>query len=537
MRSFSAAMILLGATLAAVSTAAADAAESLFAESAGAGIVLVVPDRPEPLEEFATSELARHIKRVAGGGPKIIKSGDASAERLAGTANRVIVGRLQSNRFLRRLAEQGRIKPNTQEQGYSLLVGSDPQDAGGKCWLVVLCGADSAGVLYGVRDFCHYRLYKSGKTAVLRPGRVLVAPRLKLRGLSESGCNLFSAKNDHKDFMHTVKHNYYSREVVFDKKYYVDWLSEWKINFVSLLWCNYEAYDEARWEFVEYAHSRGIKVLGFFVPYRPSHESPPKSISTLDPMLEQADCPRDAKVRKWYLDRLAYLVTREPRIDMIQIESPYHDGVYCPCPICRGRENPYPEDKLLEEMLAVVRKHRPEIPVVRGMKQPVPDMKAARRLAEQLRKLEGPNDWHMNTYQDREHRRRWHDLGPRFATYLRLFRSALKGADVVRDIDFLFADFRLSAEREIVAHQFCYRFYGGRFGSFPVEKDKKMLEKYPGRLGPFSLALTAEAAFDPFVGPEARYGKIRRILALTIPDYPPGRPFPLDKLKPAAGSP
>jgi len=47
-----------------------------------------------------------------------------------------------------------------------------------------------------------------------------------------------------------------------------------------------------------------------------------------------------------------------------------------------------------------------------------------------------------------------------------------------------------------VAHQFCYRFYGGRFGSFPVEQDRQMLDKYPDRKGPFSLALVAEAAFD-----------------------------------------
>ena len=296
-----------------------------------------------------------------------------------------------------------------------------------------------------------------------------------------------------------------------------------KINYVSILWCNYQAYDEARWELVDYAHACGIKVLGFFVPYRPSHEQPPRSISNIDPLLGHADCPRDAKVRQWYFDRLTALVTREPKIDMIQIESPYHDGVYCHCEVCRGRKHPYPEDKLLEEMVRVVRRHRPEMPVVRGMKQPLPDTASAVRLAEQLRRLEEPHDWHLNTYADRAHRRRWHDLGSKFATYLRLYRSALKGRDVARDIDFLFRDFRMSSERDIVAHQFCYRACGGRLGSFPVEQDQEMRTMYPDRKGPLSLALAAEAAFDPFVKGTDRSWKIARIRALTIPDYPHNR--------------
>ncbi|HPM81196.1 MAG TPA: hypothetical protein PLF81_10870 [Candidatus Anammoximicrobium sp.] len=39
---------------------------------------------------------------------------------------------------------------------------------------------------------------------------------------------------------------------------------------------------------------------------------------------------------KWYFDRLVQLVTQEPKPDMIQIESPCHDGVHCHCPVGRG---------------------------------------------------------------------------------------------------------------------------------------------------------------------------------------------------------
>ena len=49
---------------------------------------------------------------------------------------------------------------------------------------------------------------------VLRKTRVELAPRLKLRGLSECGCNLFSAQNDHQGFLHRPWLNRFSRSVV-----------------------------------------------------------------------------------------------------------------------------------------------------------------------------------------------------------------------------------------------------------------------------------------------------------------------------------
>jgi hypothetical protein len=521
---------VLGAVFLSLTGLGACAEVNLYQPSVDGKIVLVVPERPAPLEQFAISELAKHIRQVAGAAPEMGEGKGAAAENL------VVIGRTGNNATLKQLAERGFIQAPVEEQGYCLRTDANTganMGAGGESWLAVLCGADPHGVLYAVRDFCHYYFYKDNSGVVLRRAHDQLAPRLKLRGLSESGCNLFSAKNDQVGFMHVPKLNYHAQDVVFDKKYYVDWLSEWKLNFVSLLWCNYAAYDEARRDFTAYAHSRGIKVLGFFVPYRPSHESPPRSVSSVDPMSEHGDCPRDPEIRKWYFDRLVELVTRAPKIDMIQIESPYHDGTYCQCSTCQGRKNPYPEDKMLEEMADVVRSHRPEIPIVRGMKQAVPDEAAARRLAAQLKKLEAPQDWHMNTFRDREHRRRWHDLGPKFATYLRLYRSALRGKTVPAEIDFLYNDFRMSAERDIVAHQFCYRFYGGKYGSFPVEKDEEIRGQHLTRKGPLSLALTAEAAFDPFVEGKERLRKIERIRALTIPDYPPGRPFPAKELRAA----
>ena len=53
---------------------------------------------------------------------------------------------------------------------YSLRIDVNPQDREGKRWMVVLAGADPRGVLYAVRDFCHYHFYKGVDGIVLRRG-------------------------------------------------------------------------------------------------------------------------------------------------------------------------------------------------------------------------------------------------------------------------------------------------------------------------------------------------------------------------------
>ena len=51
------------------------------------------------------------------------------------------------------------------------------------------------------------------------------------------------------------------------------------------------------------------------------------------------------------------------------------------------------------------------------------------------------------------------------------------------------------------------------------------LAEYPDRRGPLSLALVAEAAFDPLADVETRRYRIDRTLTVTIPDYPSNRPM------------
>ena len=500
--------ILLGSILS--TGLAADAtAEDLFSPGATAKILLVVPDKLDRLEAYAASELTKHVRQVTGLEPTVVPASQANKKQTR-SASVLAVGRISSNTFLKHLAETDFFKPNTAVQGYALRIDASPGDAGGKRWTAVLCGADPLGVLYAVRDFCHYRLYRDGDKVVLRRARCELAPRIQARILSESGCNLFG-KRDYGDDSGEPRLN----------PYFLDWLSEWKATHILVWWCCHKRYDPLWKDLIEAAHARGLKILRGLVPFRPDHEHAPASLAIHKAgrkSTEAANCPRDPAARQWYARRVVELVTREPRIDGMVIESPYHDGVCCTCPKCA--KTPMPETEMMDELFGLIRKARPDVILGRCIKRPVPDEAAAKRLAADLAPLDAHVDWYYNTYRDRAHRKRWHAIGPKCATYLRTYRSALKGRDVAKEIGFLYNDFRMSAEAGVVAHGFCYRFYGGRYGSFRVEDDAAMMKASPGKRGPLSLALVCEAAFDPFVSGQVRARKIARIRALTLPDYP-----------------
>ncbi len=502
--------ILLASILSTELTVGADAAaENLFWPDKTRKILLVVPDRPDPLEAYAASELSKHVRRLTRLEPTVVPASQAN-EGKTRSADVLAVGRIASSTFLKHLAEKDLFKPNTSLQGYALRIDASPGDADDKRWTAVLCGADPLGVLYAVRDFCHYHFYKDRNRVVLRPVRCELAPRIQARILSESGCNLFG-KRDYGDDPRAPRLNHT----------FLDWLSEWKATHILVWWCCDKRYDPLWKDLIEAAHARGLKILRGLVPFRPDHEHAPAHLAVYKAgkkSTEAANCPRDPAARQWYARRVVELVTREPRIDGMVIESPYHDGVCCTCPKCA--KDPMPETEMMDELFGLIRKARPDVILGRCIKRPVPDQAAAKRLAADLAPLDAHVDWYYNTFRDRAHRKRWHAIGPKCATYLRTYRSALKGQDVPKEIEFLYNDLRMSAEAGVIAHGFCYRFYGGRYGSFRVEDDVAIMKASPGKRGPLSLALVCEAAFDPFVSRQARARKIARIRALTLPDYP-----------------
>lgn len=520
-----AACVLLASMVTAASGAALSGAANLLESSEGRPIVVVAPDSADALGQYTVRELTGHVEQLTGRKPEVLAA--AKGELPAGK-NVIVFGRLENNPVLRTLADQGKVRPNDDEQGFAIRIGKRSEESSAGTWLAVLAGADAHGCLYAVRDFVHYYFYRDGDRAVLRPADVSYAPAIKVRQLSESGCNLFSADNPHENFMFTVHYNRDTKSATFDKHHYVDWLSEWKINTISLLWCNYPAYDEAYADCVRYAHSRGIRVVAFFCPFRPGHEKPaddsPEAGSE-----GGADCPRDARNREWYFRRIVELITREPRVDGIALETPEHDGIRCGCAECK--KDPYPGIKMLNELVVEIRKHRPDLPIRFSLKEPTPSSEAAKEVAARLITLDGPLDLYSNSFRSRADRVHWHDLGPKYGTYLRPFRSRLRSKESAwEEIDGVFWDFRLAAERGVLGYGFCYRFYGGKYGSHTVHQDAEKRGKFPGRQGPFSLALLGEAAFDPFVSGEDRAGKLRRIHALTIPDYPRGRSLTAEDL-------
>lgn len=528
----SALCVILALMAAAASAAEAGDELDLYVASEGKPIVVIAPDTPNALGQYALEELTKHVEEVTGRKPEVLS---AAEEEFPEEKNVIVFGRLENNSVLRALADRRKFRPNDDPQGFAIRIAKRPDEPSAGTWLAVLCGADAHGALYAVRDFAHYYFYREDGRAVLLLADVSYAPVIKVRQLSESGCNLFSAENPHESFMFTVHYNRDTRSATFDKHHYIDWLSEWKINTIALLWCNYSAYDKAYADCVRYAHSRGVRVVAFFCPFRPGHEKPPgESVATAGE--GGAECPRDPRNREWYFRRIVQLITREPQVDGIALETPEHDGIRCNCPECK--KNPYPGIKMLNELVVEIRKHRPDIPIRFSVKESTPSPQAARAVADRLIALDGPTDLYSNSYRSRADRVHWHDLGPKYGTYLRPFRSRLRNEDSAsEEIDGVFSDFRLAAERGVLGYGFCYRFYGGKYGSHTVHQDVERRGKFPGRQGPFSLALLGEAAFDPFVSGEERAGRIRRIHELTIPDYPRGRPLTDEDFDALGGGP
>jgi hypothetical protein len=482
---------------------------------------IVVADGESDLIRFARTELAQCIKSQIGVEPIVVGAGKADAAALR-KSDVILLGTAGRHARLKQLLSEGWLKPPpTNAQAYTLRVGLSRFDSGGKHWLAALAGADDLGTMYAVRDFCHYHLRQEDGKAVLREAQVQTAPKIPARVLSESGVCLFSPTLRPADRDKLREMIARGESLVFDKQYYVDWLSEWKVTHLNMTWCNTSAHRKAWKDFVDYAHSRGIKIIRCLVPYRPLHEFPPPEIGSLDRPTKTADCPRDPRIREWYLQRLRQMITEEP-LDGIKIEAPYHDGCYCQCERCKN--NPLPELELVEPFLRLARATRPDLPVWRVLKAPTRDASDVARYKAEMRQLGKIVDWYSNTFPEEEDQKRWLDIGPQCGTYLRLYRVALLGKNPPAEIASVFNHFRMSAERGSEFHGFSHRFYGGRFGNiregFAVEEDAEMMRRYPGRLGPFGLALASEAAFDPFVSGEARVQKLQRIRELTIPDYP-----------------
>ncbi len=154
------------------------------------------------------------------------------------THDLVVLGTVNNNRLIRRLAERGFLKAIETAQGYSMRCAPDPQNK--DRWILAILGADERGVLYGLRDLEHYYLkhfkVTDGKLQA-HDFAVTDYPRLEYRGHWVWGCNMP------------------------DKKAWMENMSRWKLNEL-IHWDNYPP-KQAK-AYVDFAHSRGIRVIWGF---------------------------------------------------------------------------------------------------------------------------------------------------------------------------------------------------------------------------------------------------------------------------------
>ncbi len=152
--------------------------------------------------------------------------------------NQIVIGTSENNRFIRHLIKSGFVKDTKIQQGYSIRCAPNPYDKNN--WILAIVGADVQGALYGLRDLEHYYL----KNFKVTDGTLQAAcfeftdyPRVEYRGHWGWGVN------------------------VPDKKAWMENMSRWKLNEL-IEWDNYPP-AKAK-EYVEFAHSRGIKLIWGF---------------------------------------------------------------------------------------------------------------------------------------------------------------------------------------------------------------------------------------------------------------------------------
>ena len=202
------------------------------------------------VEQFALDELQRMAQRYL---PYVVEIRHA-AEALDSDANHILIGTLANNPRLAELQQRSAFKAPTQPQGYSAACFKSPWNAARK--VVAIGGTDAAGVLYGVIDF-NRRLAnvtpddpKDMRQAVdnIAEFSVQEHPLIENRGIWSWGY------------------------VIYDYRRFIDNMARLKMNRLCF-WNDVPPVNCQ--EIIDYAHSRGIKVvLGFSWGY---------DLDTLDP--------------------------------------------------------------------------------------------------------------------------------------------------------------------------------------------------------------------------------------------------------------
>ena len=205
---------------------------------------IICGDHLSPIEKKAVYELYGSVRGYL---PYIITVCESEND-ITDNDNVIYVGTLQSLPALAGLEERRFFKAETREEGFSIKVGSS--DRTKKRTDVVIQGADPAGVLYGVYEFRNryldhlakyngYHFEEPLKSFLEQMPHFAMqsAPAIRYRGLWTWG------------------------HMIYDYRRYIDNMAQCKMN--TLIMWNDSAPLNGR-EIVEYAHSRGVRVIWGF---------------------------------------------------------------------------------------------------------------------------------------------------------------------------------------------------------------------------------------------------------------------------------
>ena len=190
----------------------------------------------EGVERFALDELQRVVQRFV---PYVVEIRHA-AEPLDRAKNLVLVGTRQNNPLIAGLVDKGLVSVPSAPQGYTVACFPSPWSAANK--VAVIAGADPSGVLYGVQEFNKRLAALPAETSDdrrkafdrLPEFKITESPVIENRGLWSWGY------------------------VIYDYKRYLDNMARLKMNQL-IIWNDQPPLNSR--QLIDYAHSRGIKVI------------------------------------------------------------------------------------------------------------------------------------------------------------------------------------------------------------------------------------------------------------------------------------
>jgi len=198
----------------------------------------------EGLQKYGVDELNRLVQRNVTYSVKVIDSSVADKSLLR--QNLVLIGTKKDNSVISLLIEKG-VVSRTQSGPETLHVQVISNPHNPEAQIIVLTGSDAAGVVYAIRDFEHYVV--DPLTRVDSDGKI---DRLAFRGASFDPVDIQKTPSIRERGLWTWGH------VIYDFKKYIDHMNKWKMN-TLIVWNDFAPVN-AR-EIVDYAHSRGIRII------------------------------------------------------------------------------------------------------------------------------------------------------------------------------------------------------------------------------------------------------------------------------------